>query len=368
MSETQNPAPVAGEVRRRARRRGLPLTFLTLYAIIALLFFSLTLFATYELVFRDRVILGVTVLGQPLQSLQRAEAKQYLQKQFGEPDAILARFGGEGIVLRAPAAAGSVGDRTWRAYPWELGLRTDFDPVAEVAIQMGHQGSILRMLADQARCLWFGCDLGTAAQFDEKTARAYLGWLAPQVDQPAHDASLRIDGLRVVSTPAQNGRTLDGAALIEFIQQRVLSGDRSDIAIPFQVTTAQLTDIDAAKAKVQTILAAPAMLTFNGRTWAIDQAALAGMLSIQRQQDADGKFHLSVSLRHDRLVAAVKSIAGDINQPARDARFHFDEKTGALSAIVPSQYGQTLDAEAAAKQIEQQLLTTASRVPGLASP
>ena len=325
MSETQNPAPVAGEIRRRARRRGLPLTFLTLYAIIALLFFVLTLFATYELVFRDRVILGVTVLGQPLQGLQRADAKLYLQKQFGEPDAILARFGGEGIVLRAPQVGGAGGDRTWRAYPWELGLRTDFDPVAEVAIQMGHHGSISQMLADQARCLWFGCDLGTAAQFDEKTARAYLSWRAPQVEQPARDASLRIDGLRVVATPAQNGRTLDGAAMMELLQARVLSGDRSDIPIAFRETAPQLTDIDAAKAKAEAILAAPAMLTFNGRTWAIDQAALAGMLSIQRQQDADGKLRLNVSLSHDRLVAAIQSIAGEINQPARDARFHFDE-------------------------------------------
>ena len=367
MSETQNPAGAAGKVRQRARRRGLPLKFLTLYAIIALLFFLLTLFATYEFVFRDRVILGVTVLRQPLQALQRAEAKLYLQKQFGEPDAILARFGGEGIVLRAQGI-GAGGDQTWRAYPWELGLRTDFDPVAEVAIGMGHRGSLPQMLADQARCLWFGCDLGTAAQFDEKTARAYLSWLAPQVDQPARDASLRIDGLRVVASPAQNGRTLDGAAMMELLQARVLSGDRSDIPIAFRETTPKLTDVDAAKAKAQAILAAPAILTFNGRTWAIDQAALAGMISIQRQQDADGKLHLGVALDHDRLVAAIQSIAGDINQPARDARFHYDEKAGALTPIVPSQYGQSLDAQAAAKQIEGQLLATASRVPGLASP
>jgi vancomycin resistance protein YoaR len=92
------------------------------------------------------------------------------------------------------------------------------------------------------------------------------------------------------------------------------------------------------------------------------------MISIQRQPDADGKQRLSVALNHERLVAYITPLARDINQPARDARFHFDPDTKTLTPIVPSQYGQTLDAEAAAKQIEQQLLTTASRVPGLASP
>ena len=361
MSDPPAPASNAGAKRPRARRRGLPLAFLTLYAIVAFLFFLAALFAAYEFAFRDRVILGVAVLGQPLQGLTRAEAKQVLQNQLGEPDAILARFGGERIVLRD-------GDRTWRAYPWELGLRTDFDPVALVAIQLGHQGSVLQMLADQARCLWFGCDLGVAAQFDQHTAEAYLAWLAPQVDQPARDASLQIDGLRVVATPAQNGRVLDGARMIERIQQHLLRGYSGEIPIAFQETQPLLTDVRAAKAQVEAILAAPMRLTFNGHAWAIDQAALASMISIQRKTDADGKQQLGVSLNHDQLVAYIKPVAQEIDQPARDARFHFDDKTGALTPFVPSQYGQSLDPEATAEQIEQHLVASVSRAPGMASP
>ncbi len=363
MSESPVTSDAAGTTRARARRRrrGLPRKFLTLYAIVALCFFLAVLFAAYEIVYRDRVILGVTVFGQPLQGLTRAEADQFLQKQFGEPDAILARFGGEPITLRD-------GAQTWRAYPWQLGLRTDFSPVAQAAIQLGHQGSVPAMLADQARCLWFGCDLGTVAQFDEPTALAYLGWLAPQVDQPARDASLRIDGLRVVATPAQNGRVLDGAAMLDQLRARVLSGDRSDIPLIFRATTPLLANVDGAKAQAEAILAAPVVLTFNGHAWAIDQAALASMISIQRQSTADGKATLAVSLNHSQLVAYLQPLARDIDQPARDARFHFDDKTGALTPTVPSQYGQSLDAEAAAKQIEQQVLASASRVPGSASP
>ncbi|MDE3088298.1 MAG: VanW family protein [Chloroflexota bacterium] len=359
MSETQVSPNIAGAA--RARRRGLPRKFLTLYALVALLLFFVSLFAAYELVYRDRIIMGVTVLGQPLQGYTRAEAKQFLQNQLGEPEAILARFGGEPLVLRD-------GVRAWRAFPWELGLRTDFDPVAEAASQLGHSGSIAQMLADQARCVWFGCEMGSVAQFDEHVAQAYLGWLAPQVEQPARDASLRIDGLRVVVTPAQTGRVLDGATTLEQMQARVLSGDRNDIAIAFRETKPRIGNVDAAKAQADAILAAPVLLTFSGRTWAIDQAALASMISIKPQPDATGGLRLSVSLNHAQLVAYLQPIARDLNQPARDARFHFDPATGALTPFVPSQYGQSLDPEVAAKQIEQQFVAQAPRVPGLASP
>jgi vancomycin resistance protein YoaR len=344
----------------RVRRRGLPPAFLTLYAIVALVFVLLTLFATYEFFYRDRVILGVSVLGQPINGLTRAEAKQFLQSKFGQPDAILARFG-EAILLRD-------GDRSWRASPWELGLRTDFGPVADSAVLLGHRGSLLDSLLDQARCLWFRCDIGADAQFDQQAAQAYLSRLAPQVDQPPRDASVRVEGLHVAVTPAQNGRSLDGTMMIERMRQRVLGGDRSDLALAFRETAPLITNADTAKAQAEAILAAPVKLTFNNRAWAIDQAALAAMIVIQPQQDVDGKMRLTASLDHAKLLPYMKTIARDINQPARDARFHFDPATGTLTPIITSQYGQTLDAEAAAKQIEQQLLARVSRAPGLASP
>ena len=350
MSET---VPTQNERHARTRRRRAPSfkplapTALVILAVIFVV--AIILFIAGEIFLRDRVILGVSVLGQSIQGQTRAEAKQVLQKHFGEPDAILARYGREPIAVR-DADLG----RSWRAYPWELGLRTDFDPVAEVAIQLGHRGSIPEMLIEQMRCLVFGCDIGTGAQFDEYTARAYLGWLAPQVDRPARDASLRIQGLRVVTTPAQNGRQLDGTAMMHEMEQRILSGDRGDIVIPFKETAPLVTNIDAAKSQAEAILAAPVLLTFGGRSWAMDQAQLASLISIQTKPDKDGKINIQVVLNHERIVAQLKPIARDLSQPARDARFHFDNNV--LTPIIPSQWGQSLDPETAAKQIEQQLL------------
>ncbi len=354
------PEPIRPRRRKRTPSRLLAPPFLALYALVALCFVLACTLIVYEWSYRDRVVLGVSAMGQPMRGLGRADANRFLQDKFGQPDAILKRTGGEAIVLRD-------GDRSWRAWPWELGLRTDFGPVAETALVLGHRGSLVQMAVEQARCLLLGCDIGVDAQFDVNTAQSYLSWLAPQVEKPPRDAVLRIEGLRVVATPAANGRVLDGAAMIERMRQRVLGGSPGDLALSFRETAPLIADAESAKSQVETLLAAPLLMTFNGRSWAIDQAALASMISI-RPTSVDGRIRLAASLDHAQLVAYLKPLAAEINQPARDARFHFDADTKALTPTVTSQYGQSLDPEAAAKQVEQTLMASASRLRGVASP
>ena len=343
--------------RPRSRRR-LPLPFLVL-PILATIFVVLSiLFVGYEFASRDRVILGVSVLGQPMNGLTRAEVDQFLQDKFGNPAAILARYGGEAIVVRE-------GTRTWRAYPWELGLRTDFGPVADSAILLGHRGNWLAALVEQMRCLWFGCDLGTDAQFDDATARAYLGWLAPQVERPARDASLRLEGIRVVATPAQVGRAIDGALTLERMKRRILGSESGEIIVASRDLAPLIDDAAIAPIKTQAeaLLAAPTLLTFGGRTWALDQAALSALISMQPKRDANGRMTWAISLDRARLTAHMKTLAREINQGARDARFSFDPATRTLTPLVASQSGQSLDPEIAAKQVEEQLLANAARAP-----
>ncbi len=358
MNESQTP-PAANQ--RPHRRRGLPRWFLVLYALTSFLCIILTLLMAYQFFYHDRVVLGVSVQGQSMQGLSQTQARQFLQERFGSPDAILARFGGQAIVIRD-------GNRSWRAYPWELGLRTNFEPVADHALLLGHRSNPLDSIGEQLRCIWFGCDLGIDAQFDVFTAQAYLNWLAPQVERPARDASLRIEGVRVVTTPAQTGRGLDGEATLERMRQRVLGQNQSDLVLVFRETKPLIADVTEAKTQVEAMLSAPVVLTYGGRSWAIDQAALASLISLAPQQNPDGKLRIVATMDRAQLVARLRTIARDINQPARDARFRFEPSTGALTPIIRSQDGQSLDPEAAAKQIEQQLLASAPRPPGMASP
>ncbi len=342
------------------RYRGSSTPFLILIASAVFLIIAFVVFAAYQIVFRDRVILGVSVLGQPMSGLTRTQAPGFLESKFGDPNAILARYG-ETIIVRD-------GARTWRAYPWELGLRTDFAPVAEHALALGHRDSFVESVIEQARCFLFRCDFSAEAQFDETIALAYLAWLSPHVDEPARDASVTINGMRVVATPARQGREIDAEAMVARMRERVLGAERGELILAMREVEPLIADASAAKAQAESLLSAPIVLTHGARAWAIDQAALAGMLRIQPEQNQNGSLRLVASLDHGQLVAYIKPLAGEINQPPRDARFNFDLATGVLTPTVTSQYGQTLDVDAAAKHIESQMLASAMRVPGLASP
>jgi len=348
-------------LRPTRRRRGTVIPALVFFALVFLVVLSILLTIFYQFAFQERVILGVRALGQPMAGLTHGEAQKFLVEKFGEPNAILARYGGEPILVRD-------GARVWRAYPWELGLRTDFTPVAASAMLLGHRGSLVENMIEQTRCLILGCDLTGEAQFDEQTALAYLAWLAVQVDTPARDALVQIEGVRVVATPARKGRALDGETTLARMRERVLSNARGDVVLAFRDIEPLVADASDAKATAEALLSAPVLLTFNGRAWAIDQAVLAGMMRIQPTQDGEEKLRLAVSLDQTQLAAFLKPIAREVTQPPRDARFTFDPATGTLTPIITSQYGQTLDVVAAAKQLEQQLLANTPRVPGSAAP
>ncbi len=356
MNDPQTASPAV--TRRIARRRRISPAVLALVLLALLTLLFITLFGAYQFTYGDRVIPGVSVMGQSMNGLARAEAKEFLQKKYGNPDAILARFGGEAALVRD-------GNHTWRAYPWELGLRTDFNAVAESAVLLGHRGSLIERGVEQVRCLWFGCDLGSDAQFDEATARAYLSWLAPQVEQPARDAALRIEGVRVIALPAQSGRSLDGETTMARMRQRILGMEHGEVNIAVRETPPLLTDagIATAKAQAEALLAAPILLSFGERTWTLDQATLATLVTF-RTRSVDGTWTLAVSLDQAQLTAYLKTLAREINQPARDARFRFEPTTGALTLTLPSQHGYALDVDAAVKQVEQAALGGTTRAPG----
>jgi vancomycin resistance protein YoaR len=314
----------------------------------------------FELYFSQRIIPNVSVLGENIGGMTRAEAEARLQEKVGNPNELLARFGGQQLVLRD-------GAHIFRAWPWELGFRSDLKPALDAAFALGFGDDPVKNLLEQARVLLFGEDFTLSSAFDEGTARSYLSILAEQVDSPARDAQLSLEGLSVVQTPPQKGRRLDAEENLKRIRARLLDSTSGEIAIAVQEIDPQTTDASAARTQIERFLASPLILMFGDREWAIDQATLATMISIKADANPDGSIRITAVLNHDALVAKVKALAREIDQAPRDARFHFDN--GTLTPIITSQEGRTLDVDATVKQVEQTFsgATADSRVAGDAS-
>ncbi|MGB8648958.1 MAG: VanW family protein, partial [Anaerolineae bacterium] len=346
----------------RHRRRRTTLPALPLLLALLLCVVVTTIIAGSQVYYRGRIAPGVRVLGEDVGSMTRAQAEARLQDKLGDPNQLLARLGGGQIALRD-------GAQVYRAWPWEIGFRSDFKPALDAAMGIAHRGNLYLDLVEQVRALALGADVSISSAFDEATARAYLISIAPQIDRPARDAQLKLDGLRVVEIPAVKGRRLDVDETVKRIQARLLDPSGADIVIAVVETDPQTTDTTAARNQISNFLRSPLVLTFGDRSWAIDQATLVSFISIKPVASPDGSIRLTAALDHNALVAEVKALAREIDQSPRDARFHFQD--GALITTLTSQEGRTLDADATVKQIEQKFTdasATGGRTPGNASP
>jgi vancomycin resistance protein YoaR len=329
-------------VRRRRRRR----TFWFFAPLLAFLFLSASVAAIvlgFEFYFRDRILPNVVVLGENVGGMTRDQAESVLQEKVGNPNALLARFGGQQLVLRD-------GDSIFRAWPWELGFRSDLKPALDKAFALGRENDPASSLLEQARVMLFGQDITLSSAFDEGTARSYLSLLAEQVDRPPRDAELHLEGLGVVETPAVKGRRLDADETLSRILPRLLGSTSGEITISVKQVDPQTINTSVARAQIERFLAAPLILVFGDREWAIDQATLATFITIKPVANPDGSIRMTAAVDHDALVGKVKSLAREIDQAPRDARFHYDN--GTLTPTITSQEGRTLDVEGTVKQIE----------------
>src|SRR5581483_11444799 len=116
-------------------------------------------------------------------------------------------------------------------------------------------------------------------------------------------------------------------------------------------------DFRQAKAEAERMLAAPLVFTLEDRRWTIGRAELAGLLSFTRDPNQPAR----VVVDGDKLAEHLKKIAGEIEQPALDARF--DWNGGSLRVIRDSQEGRGLDVEAVKAQTLGRLASSDRTIP-----
>lgn len=368
-----SPAPVAPpppgltpeariELRRarRTQKRSLPKIGAPLIVLAFAALLVMGALVGYQWYLRDRAVPGVRVLGEEIGGMTRAQADTQIREKLGDPNVLLERFGGDQIILRD-------GSNVYRAWPWELGFRSDLKPALDAAFQIGHRGDLTLSLIEQGRAVLLGADVNASAAFDDAVAKQYVSVLALQIDRPSRDASYRLEGMNLIEQPAQAGRRLDGEETFKRVKA-FAAKPGGEVSLPVQDLVPNAVDAEQAQGQIKAFLAAPLVLQFQERSWAIDQAALAQMLTLQPTSNADGSLSFKAVLNDTAIRAKVEELAREINQSPRDARFHFTD--GVLTPTVMSQEGRTLniDATVQAVALKFQQASAARRVQGNASP
>lgn len=239
-------------------------------------------------------------------------------------------------------------DKTWAASPAQIGI--SFDPGTTLlnAYSVGRSGSLDRQLGDLVGMLTTKHPVPPVFIFDQNSAYQFFEKIGKQIDRPAQEAALKVQGTRIIAEPGQTGYQLDIATTIQTITE-ALTRTNSSI-IPLAVIEKPPEQMDARQyaAAAQTILSSPLTLNVEGdlsspgKSWKFTPDELAAMLSFE-QMKSDGKILYEVKVNEGILGNALTTISQEVNRQAENPRFTFNDETHQLEILQSGISGRTIN-------------------------
>jgi vancomycin resistance protein YoaR len=328
--------------RRRSRRIAVRRAVLVVGLVALLVFVSLTLLAGSP----ERLPGGTTVGGLDVGGMGLAQATNELETR----SAALAHRSVEFVA----------GGRTFTVTASQLGVRPDWEGAVRSAANAGDGIAPVRGLKRiQSRI--FGTDVEPHVDVYPSAVRYTVARIAAAVDRPAVDAGLERKGLRIVTTAARPGVTLDRSRASATIVDALASLDRSGpvrlAVVPDapKVTRAQLADAAAA---ARTALSAPVTVDVGPTRFRLPRWRIAQLL------DQRGAGRARVAVGGAAARAWLASVERSVNRPPRDATFRV--VSGGIE-VVPAKPGRTIDADAARAAVEKAMLSPTRRTAVLST-
>lgn len=317
----------------------------------------------YQREHENRIYDGVSVRGIDMSGLTLAEAEERLSVAF-DPYPLAP------VVVR-------YGDQTWTLTAADLGVNFDASSAAAAAYEIGRRpgggveftGQIAALqanLQEQLSAYRFGREVLADEAVDRSAGLAWLETRAREINRPVAEATLRIDGLDVVSTTSQTGYALDVSTSHAAIYEALLDNQGKTVELAVKEETPLLGDVTQAEVFMRQILSGPVVLTAAEPdldaqapppNYTIPQDALVDLTSLELTPQLDGSMQLLASLDVEPLRPQVQEWAADLAREPRDARLDYDPKSGEITVVTPSQTGRVLDVDATLEAIRQAALS-----------
>jgi hypothetical protein len=169
----------------------LPVLMITGTILVVASLIALT--ALYQVRYQNKIIPGVSAYGIELGGMSREEAIAALDGRFTYDQEAVFTF--------------RDGERFWQLNAGDLGVSIDTQAAVEQAVRVGHSGNPLVDVVDQLLVWLNGQAVSPVVRYDQAVAVSRLTSIANEINRPARDASLSIEGTEIRTTPGQVGLT-----------------------------------------------------------------------------------------------------------------------------------------------------------------
>ncbi|HVD12256.1 MAG TPA: VanW family protein [Gaiellaceae bacterium] len=324
--------------RRRSRSRALLVQRLAALAIVAAVGGVLL-----GLVFAgspNRIAAGVRIEGVNVGGLTASEARAKLERRAAAK-------------ARVPVVF-TAGGHEWRLRPVTLGVETDWDAAARLALNEGDGlGPIRGFRRIGVRVL--GANVSPPTRVLEHALAFELDRMSRVVDRPHRDAALGLRGLQTAVVPERAGRVLDRNAAGDAIVHALAGFRRGRVALPVRVDHPKVraADLGPVAARVRKALARPVRMKLGMASWWLPKRQLASILKLPR----GGTKALSVG--GPGAARYFARLGRGIDKPARDATFRVLESGRVV--VVPARPGRVVAARPTGRNVLAAALSPGTR-------
>lgn len=331
----------------------LPILAMTGFVLLTLILVIAV--GTVQIVYANRIFPNVWANGLNLGSKTPAEAVQALEASFATHESAVFTF--------------TDGDRFWQASAEGLGVRLDAETTVAQAFAVGHGAGFVNNITDQVLAWLNGEAVSPLIRYDQASAVAFLNGLARDIDRPASDATLVINGTDVQARQGSPGRRLDVNATLSRLDAAIFYLQPGG-QIPLVIEEIQplALDTSVAAAKARAALVAPVTLVADdGRggtlgPWTLPVEQIQSLLRVEQFTNVDGLQHTDVSVDLEVFRPQLEALAQGLVMGSQNGRFHFDESTRQLLNIVPAVRGRTLNVEATLERLREAIFSPTTRV------
>ncbi|MCB8944592.1 MAG: VanW family protein [Ardenticatenaceae bacterium] len=323
---------------------------LTTFVVVVLA--TAVIVANYQSQHNGRIYTGVNVWGVDLSQMTPAEAEQALL-------AALPYAREETITFTDPQSS-----QTWVRTSQDLGMMFDMATTVNNAMLVGRQGVQTARLREIFEVWYYGRSLAPILIFDEGKLDTVLGELAADINQPATNANLQLNGSQVNYTPARFGKQLDMADVYTRLKTPVADFRSAEIELLVHETLPAIHDTAESTQELQQTLSGD--VTFYLETpldemdlmqVVLPQATLQSWLRIELAAADDGRLQHQTHLDENAARQWLEPFMDQLYREPVNARFYFDDDSRELVLVSPHINGRSLNIEATIDNLKQTLAT-----------
>ncbi|HUZ02597.1 MAG TPA: peptidoglycan binding domain-containing protein [Thermomicrobiaceae bacterium] len=193
----------------------------------------------------------------------------------------------------------------------------------------------------------------TAVGLQTAGLQASIGALAPQVDAPGQNPTVKWQGNAFSVVPGVPGQTLDVPGSVQAVSAALEAGQHQ-VALKTSATPPKISQADAQAAadNAAALVSQPLTVTWSGGSTSLAPADLAGVVRFSEQPGQTPA--IVVSIDDAAVGQLIQSLAKKVETPAVNASLRY--LNGAVTVVSAEKQGTTLDAAQSATAIRTALL------------